>query len=76
MLVPKAFAHQRKFADAVERVEQKLRGEVIRIRHALDYDSALKAIQASGRPLQPLPEQRKAVEAWLGRQPLSGDDPQ
>ena len=39
MLVPKAFAHQREFADAVETVEQKLRGEVIRIRHALDYDS-------------------------------------
>lgn len=38
-MVPKAFVHQREFADAVERVEQKLGDRVIRIRHALDYDS-------------------------------------
>jgi hypothetical protein len=37
--LPKAFVHQREFADAVDKVEQKLRDKVIRIRHALDYDS-------------------------------------
>ena len=36
---PRAFVHQREFADAVERAEQKLKDNVISIRHTLDYDS-------------------------------------
>ena len=41
MYLARAFFHEREFADAVEKVEQKLRqsGDVIRIRHELDYDS-------------------------------------
>jgi ribosome-binding factor A len=39
MQVPKAFVHQREFADAVDRVGQKLGANIVRIRHSLDYDS-------------------------------------
>jgi hypothetical protein len=41
VILPRAFIHQREFAEAVERVEQKLResGQVVRVRHDLDYDS-------------------------------------
>ncbi|MGO9262996.1 MAG: hypothetical protein ACLQU1_42970 [Bryobacteraceae bacterium] len=41
VILTRAFLHAREFAEAVEKVEQKLResGSVIRIRHELDYDS-------------------------------------
>jgi hypothetical protein len=38
MNLPRAFMHEREFADAVEKVAQKLAGEGVRIRHELDYD--------------------------------------
>lgn len=41
MILPKAFYHEREFAEAVKKVEEKLKetGNVIRVRHELNYDS-------------------------------------
>ena len=41
VILPRAFIHQQEFAEAVEKVEQILKasGNVVRIRHDLDYDS-------------------------------------
>ena len=41
VILPKAFYHEREFAEEVKKVEQKLQetGNVIRVRHELNYDS-------------------------------------
>ncbi len=41
VILPKAFYHEREFAEEVKKVEQKLQatGNAIRVRHELNYDS-------------------------------------